>query len=104
MTYTVKLFAWADEADDVSPARVAVAIARFKAALNDALGDAALVVPVYAAFQRIVAAHGDTPADDALSPGELAVFRQWQAAQAAAMTAALGPDRYLGEAEFEIHA
>lgn len=102
MSYTVKLYAWADEADDASPARVAAAIARFKTALNDALGDAALVLPVYTAFTRIVGTYGDDPSEDVLSPGEWAIFTQWRAAEAAALSAALGPDRYLGDAQFDI--
>ncbi|MBC7548821.1 MAG: hypothetical protein H7224_09320 [Polaromonas sp.] len=100
MSYTVKLFA----EDDVSPGQQEAAIARFKAALSEALGDSALVLPVYAAYTRIVATYGDDPSEDALSPGELAVFTQWQAAEAAALTAALGPNRYLGDAQFEILA
>lgn len=104
MSYTVKLYAWADEAADASTARADAAIARFKTALNDALGDAAMVLPVYAAYTRIVGTYGDDPSEDALSPGEWAIFTQWQAAEAAALTAALGPDRHLGEAQFEIRA
>jgi hypothetical protein len=101
MSYSVKLFVDSG-ADDVTPGQQLAAIARFKTALDEALGDSALVLPVYAAYTRIVAAHGDDPSEDALSPGELAVFTQWQAAEAAALTAALGPNRYLGDAQFEI--
>ena len=100
MSYTVKLFA----EDEVTSDQHHAAIARFKAALDEALGDSALVLPVYAAYTRIVATYGDDPSEDALSPGELAVFTQWQAAEAAALTAALGPNRYLGDAQFEIRA
>ena len=102
MSYTVKLYAWADESADASPALVNAAITRFKTALNNALGDAALVLPVYAAYTRIVGTSGDDPDEDALSPGQWAVFSQWRAAEAAALAAALGPDRYLGDAQFEI--
>ena len=100
MSYTVRLLA----EDDTTPGQQQAAIARFKAALNEALGDSALVLPVYAAYTRIVATYGENPSDDVLSPGELAVFTHWQAAQAAALTAALGPNRYLGDAQFDIQA
>jgi hypothetical protein len=42
------------------------------------------------------------PAEDVLSPEELEIFSQWQAAELAAVTAALGPNRYMGDAQFEI--
>jgi hypothetical protein len=51
-----------------------------------------------------VALHGDTPSADALSTEELELFTQWQAAESAALTAALGPHRYMGDAEFDIRA
>ena len=102
MSYTVKLYAWADESADASPAKAEAAIERFKTALNDALGDAAMVLPVYSAYARIVGTYGDDPSEDALSPGEWAIFTQWHAAETAALTAALGSDRYMGDAQFEI--
>jgi hypothetical protein len=37
-----------------------------------------------------------------LSDAEREVVEQWQAAESAAMTAALGPHRYLDDAWFEI--
>jgi hypothetical protein len=57
---------------------------------------------VYVAYMKIVATYGETPAEDALSPDELEIFSQWQAAESAAVTAALGPERYMGDAQFEI--
>lgn len=103
MSYTVRLFVDAAESE-TTPGQQQAAIARFKAALDEALGDSALVLPVYTAYTRIVATYGEDPSEDALSPGELAVFTQWQAAEAAALTAALGPNRYLGDAQFDIRA
>ena len=103
MSYTVRLFADAAESE-ITPGQQQAAIARFKAALDEALGDSAPVLPVYTAYTRIVATYGEDPSEDALSPGELAVFTQWQAAEAAALTAALGPNRYLGDAQFDIRA
>ena len=72
--------------------------------MNEALGDAALVLPVFTMYRRLVALHGDTPSADALSTEELELFTQWQAAESAALTAALGPHRYMGDAEFDIRA
>ncbi len=100
MTYTLKLYAF----EDASPQQVQAAERRFRQALETALGDESLVLPVHAAYKRIVATYGETPAEEALSPGELEIFNQWQAAESAALTAALGPNRYMGDAEFEIRA
>ena len=100
MSYRVRLYAF----EDASEHEVRAAEERFRKALEAELGDAALVLPVYAAYARLVATYGDSPAEDALSPEELQIFTQWQAAEAAALTAALGPDRHMGEAQFEIRS
>ena len=75
---------------------------RFRRALDAALGDASLVAPTYTAYLQIVGTYGDTPDLEALTSSEREVFDQWQAAEAAAMTAAFGPHRYMDEAWFEI--
>jgi hypothetical protein len=98
VSYRLRLFAF----EDVSPQELQAAEQRFKTALEAELGDASLVAPVYAAYMKIVATYGETPSEDALSPGELEIFKQWQAAEAAAVTAARGPNRYMGDAQFEI--
>lgn len=98
MTYTLKLYAF----EDASPEQLQAAEQRFRQALDESLGDESLVAPVYAAYRRIVATYGEMPAEDALSPGELEIYTQWQAAETAALTAALGPNRYMGDAQFEI--
>lgn len=98
MSYTLRLYV----SGDVSPQELQAAEQRFKAALEAALGDAALVMPVHAAYLGIVAAHGETPTEEALSPSELEIFSQWQAAEAAAVTAALGTNRHMDDAQFEI--
>ena len=98
MSYSVRLYAY----EDVSDEEKRRAERRFCQALNEALGDASLVLPVYAVYRRLVALHGDTPSADALSTEELELFTQWQAAESAALTAALGPHRYMGDAEFDI--
>ena len=98
MSYTLKLYAF----EDASPEQLQAAERRFKKALEASLGDESLVAPVHATYRRIVATYGETPAEDVLSPDELEIFSQWQAAESAALTAALGPDRYMGDAQFEI--
>ena len=100
MTYTLKLYAF----EEVSDSERQAAQRRFRTALDTALGDASLVMPVYSAYQRIVATYGESPATDTLTDAEQQVFDQWQAAEAAAMTAAFGPDRYMNEGYFEISA
>ena len=100
MSYTLKLYT--DE--DVSDRERQAAEQRFRAALNDTLGDAGLVLPVYGAYRRMLATYGEAPAPDTLSDAEKQVFDQWQAAESAAVTAAFGPNRYMGEAYFEIQA
>lgn len=98
MSYTVKLYAY----EDASAQQLQAAERRFRQALEASLGDEVLVLPVHAAYRRIVATHGEAPDEDALSPDELEIFSQWRAAELAALTAALGPERYMGEAQFEI--
>ena len=61
-----------------------------------------LVAPVYQAYLRIVATYGETPDPDALTDAERAIFEQWQAAETAAVAAAFGPNRYMGDAMYEI--
>ena len=100
MSCTLKLYT--DE--NVSDRERQAAEQRFRAALNDTLGDASLVLPVYGAYRRMLATYGEAPAPDTLSDAEKQVFDQWQAAESAAVTAAFGPNRYMGEAYFEIQA
>ena len=97
MTYRVKLY----EAD-ASPDELREAEQRFRHALEEALGDPALVVPVFQACQRILGAHGDEPARDSLSEGEWLVLEQWRSAESAAVAAAFGPNRYMGDAMYAI--
>lgn len=98
MTYTLRLCGF----DDASPQDRRDAERRYRTALDTALGDADLVAPTYAAYLKIAAVHGDDPAPDALTDAEREVFNQWQAAASAAVTAALGPNRYMDDAWFEI--
>ena len=100
MSYTLRLYAF----EDATPEQLRAAEQRFRNALDETLGDADLVAPVFAAYTRLVSIYGESPVEDVMSPEEELVFKQWQAAELAAMTAALGPDRYMGEAQFEISA
>ena len=97
MTYTVTIH----EAD-VLPAERRDAERRFRQALEETLGDEQWVAPVYAAYLRIVGTYGDTPEPDTLTDAEQAIFDQWQAAETAAVAAAFGPNRYMGDAMYEI--
>jgi hypothetical protein len=97
MTYALILYE-----PDVSDAQRREAEQRFRRALEETLGDPVLVAPVYKAYLRIVGAYGDTPDPDSLTDAERAVFDQWQAAETAAVAAAFGPNRYMGDAMYEI--
>jgi len=98
MSYSLVLY----DADGASDAQRREAEQRFRHALETTLGDAGLVAPVYRAYLRIAAAHGDAPAPDSLSDAERAIIEQWQAAETAAVSAAFGPNRYMGDAMYEI--
>jgi hypothetical protein len=99
MTYTLTLF----DADGVTDAQRREAERRFRRALEETLGDASLVVPVYTAYLQIVATYGEAPPPDVLTDAERAIFDQWQAAETAAVAATFGPHRYMGDAMYEIN-
>jgi hypothetical protein len=96
MTYRLKIQALEDIPDKE---RVA-AEQRFRQALENALGDANVVIPVYAAYLRITAVHGENV--DNLSDAERTIVEQWQKAESAAIVAAFGPHRYMDDATYEI--
>lgn len=98
MNYTVKLY----DAEGVSEAQQRAAQRRFKQVLEATLGDAALVLPVYQAYQRIAAAYGDPPNLEALTGPEREIAEQWQAAEGAAITAVYGPLRSMGDGDYEL--
>lgn len=89
---------------DASPGELRAAEQRFREALEAVLGDASLVLPVYAAYRRILQTYGEEPSPDVLSEGERLVLEQWRVAETAAVTAAFGPNRYMGDADYEIEA
>jgi hypothetical protein len=98
MTYSVSIFS----GDDASIEQRAAAAKRFCAALEAHLGDASLVVPIYAMYQRLTNTFGDTPDVEAMSESEREVFESWQIAEAAALQAAFGTHRYLDEGGYEL--
>jgi hypothetical protein len=98
MSYTVRIF----EAEGASPEQHRQAEQRFRGALEQALGDAGLVAPVYTAYLRIVGTYGESPDLEALTEAERAIFETWQAAETAAVAAAFGTHRYMGDADYEI--
>ena len=100
MSYTLRLYAF----EDATPEQLRAAEQRFRKALDETLGDSRLALPMHSAYMRLVSIYGESPAEEVMSADEELVFKQWQAAELAAMTAALGPDRYMGEAQFEISA
>ena len=98
MSYTLTLY----DADGASETEHRDAKLRFRQALEATLGDESLVGPVYTAYLRIVHSYGDNPDLESLSDAERAIFEQWQAAETAAVAAAFGPHRYMGDAMYEI--
>ena len=98
MHYTVRIF----HSEDVSDAERDQAVQRFRAALEESLGDASLVGPVYRAYLRLLQTHGEHARPWDLSPAEQLLADQWEAAELAATRAAWGAERYLGDADFEL--
>lgn len=98
MPYRLRIFT----AEDVDALARVAAESRFRQALNESLGDEALVLPVYRAYRRLLEIHGDKARPWSLSPPEQMLADQWEAAELAATHAAFGVDRYLGDADFEI--
>ena len=98
MAYTVRIF----HSEDVSSAERASAAQRCREALEASLGDASLVVPVYHAYLRLLALHGEHTRPWDLAPAEQLLAEQWEAAELAATQAAFGAERYMGDAHFEL--
>ena len=98
MSYSVKIL----DSDDTPEAQRRDAEQRFRQALEETLGDAELVAPVYGAYLRIVAEYGEQPSPEVMTDAERAIFEQWQAAETAAVAAAFGTHRYMGDAMYEI--
>jgi hypothetical protein len=98
MDYVVKLY----DPEGVSEAQQRAAQQRFRQVLEETLGDAALVLPVYQAYQRIAAAYGEPPDLAALTEAERQIAEQWLAAESAAIAAVYGPLRGMGNGCYEL--
>jgi len=98
MSYTLTLHTPGGD----SPHARQLAERRFCRVLENALGDADLVAPVYAAVQRIRALYGCEPDLEALTSDERTVLELWQQAESAALEAVFGPHRHLDEGGYEI--
>ena len=98
MPYSVRIF----HSEEVSDAERVAAVQRFRTALEASLGDASLVMPVHDAYQRLLHSHGEQARPWDISPAEQVLADQWEAAELAATQAALGADRYMGDAQFEL--
>lgn len=75
---------------------------RFALVLRDSLGDAALVLPVYQAYQRIAQAYGDPPDLAALTDSEREIAEAWLTAERAALDAVFGPLRGMGDGSYDL--
>jgi hypothetical protein len=100
MAYKLKIFT----AEDVSEGERETAAIRFRAALDESLGDENLVLPVYQAYLKLFEIHGDQPRPWPVSPSEQLLAAHWEAAELAATQAAFGAERYMGDAHFELSA
>jgi hypothetical protein len=100
MSYSLKIFT----AEDVPESERQLAAQRFSAALEETLGDAALVLPVYHAWLKLFQDYGDQPRPWPITTAEQLLADQWEAAELAATQAAFGVNRYLGDVDFELGA
>jgi hypothetical protein len=98
MGYSLRIY----DSDDATPEQKRQAEQRFRKAIEQALGDESLVLPMYMAYRRIAAAYGEQPDLEALTDAERLVFEQWHSAGAAALAAAFGTHRYMGDAMYEL--
>ena len=88
--------------DEAGAAERRQAEQRFCRTLEAQLGGAEWVAPVYRQYLRLLHIHGEAVDLEALDESEREIMQAWQAAEAAALSAALGPHRYMGDAQFEI--
>ena len=98
MPYILKIFT----ADEVTDAQRDLAISRFRAALENALGNEFLVLPCYQAYLKLFQQYSEHPRPWPVSEAEKILVENWEAAELAATQAAFGSPRYLGDADFEI--
>ena len=99
MTYTIKLHT----PEHTTPEQHQAAERLFRRTLETTLGDPALVLPVYAAWQAIVAQHGPSPDPQTLSFDQRTIFQSWQQAEQAALQVVFGTHRHLDEGGYDIY-
>ena len=100
MPYTLKLFT----ADEVTDVQRDLAVNRYRAALENALGNELMVLPCYQADLKLFQQYSEHPRPWPVSEAEKILVDHWEAAELAATQAAFGLQRYLGDADFEIQA
>ena len=100
MPYTLRIFT----ADEVMDAQRDLAVSRFRAALENALGNELLVLPCYLAYLKLFRQYGEHSRPWPVSEAEKILVENWEAAELAATQAAFGLQRYLGDADFEIQS
>ena len=100
MPYTLRIFT----ADEVTDAQRDLAVSRFRAALENALGNELLVLPCYLAYLKLFRQYGAHSRPWPVSEAEKILVENWEAAELAATHAAFGLQRYLGDADFEIQS
>ena len=92
------------DAHSFDPAQRELAVKRFRAALEETLGDEELVLPCYRVYLKLSLQYSEHPRPWPISPAEQVLAEQWESAELAATQAAFGVNRYLGDADFEIIA
>ncbi|MRD48237.1 hypothetical protein [Caenimonas koreensis] len=97
--FDYKLKIWEAEATDLD---LAAAEERFRKSMEEHLGAPALVLAVYESHRRLSCIYGYDPDMEDLSDAERHIFVQWQDAERHALAAAFGPNRYMGDAMYEI--
>lgn len=102
--YPFSVDLWLD-AETSSKQRLRAA-ALFADTLVEQVGDAALVLPSYLAYLRILQSQGTGSADtidvENLSDAERHLFESWRLAEQAALVRVFGPLRQMGEGLYEL--
>lgn len=94
--------------EDISAKKRSQATTIFTDTLIEELGGAAMVLPIYNAFLRILHAQGTGSAEtidvENLSDAERHLFESWRLAETAALEKVFGSHRHMGEGLYEIKA
>lgn len=100
LSYVLKIFS----SEEVTSSDLELAVQRFRAALDNSLGDSTLVLPCYTAYRKLFLLYADHPRPWPVNAAEQLLVDHWEAAELAATQSAFGINRYLGDADFEIRA